>query len=125
MSPEDPVATGFVTHNGKRIYLIDTGGADLLAMEAAAARAELEIRREPLASVRVVTDVTGIPVTMKTVDLLRKLAEGNGPHVKAACIVGLGFEQKMVFNTVKILARRDFQLFDTVREAMDHLAALP
>jgi hypothetical protein len=119
------VATGFVTHNGKRIYLIDTGGADLVAVEAAAAKAAFEIRREPPASVCVVTDVTGVQVTMKTVDLLRKLAQGNGPHVKASCIVGLGFEQKMVFNTVKILARRDFLLFDTVREAMDHLAALP
>lgn len=119
------MATGFVTHGGRRIYLIDTHGADLAGVEAAAARAAADIQREPPASVRVVTDVTGVPVTMKTVDLLRKLAEGNGPHVKAAAIVGLSSEQKFVFTTVSILSRREFLLFDTVREAMDHLASLP
>jgi hypothetical protein len=45
--------------------------------------------------------------------------------VKASCVAGLGPAQKMVFYTVKILARRDFKVCDTVEEAMDYLVALP
>jgi hypothetical protein len=119
------VATGFLMHKGKRLYLIDAAGADLATIEVVAARAAEDIRREPAGSVLVVTHVAGVPVTMQTVDLLRKLAEGNGPYVKASCVAGLGPAQKMVFYTVKILARREFKLMDTVEEAMDYLAALP
>lgn len=119
------MATGFILHRGKRIYVIDAAGADLAGVEAVAARAAADIRREPPRSVLVITKVAGVPVTMKTVDLLRKLAEGNGPHVKASCVVGLGAAQRMVFQTVKILSRRDFELFDTEQQALDHLAALP
>jgi len=55
---------------------------------------------------------------------VRWLADGNKPFVKAACVTGLGPIQKFIFNTVRIVTRRDFQLFDTVEEAKDHLAKL-
>jgi len=122
------VATGFILHRGKRIYLVDAAGGigpSGEGIEAVAARAAADIRREPPRSVLVATKVDGVPVTMKTVELLKKLAEGNGPHVKAACVVGLGTAQRMVFQTVRILSRREFELFDTLEQGLDYLAGLP
>ncbi len=72
-----------------------------------------------------VTHVKDAQVDMQVVDTLRKLAEGNAPYVKAACVTGLSQPQKIVFYTVKILSRRDLKLLDTVEEAKDFLAALP
>ncbi len=119
------MATGFLTHRGKRIYFIDAENIDRERVAALADRAAAEIRAQPPGSVLTITHVKGAHVDMKVVDTLRKLAEGNGPYVKAACVTGLSPAQKIVFTTVKILSRRDLKLFDTVEEAKEYLASLP
>ncbi len=119
------MATGFITHKGKRIYFIDAEGIDRERVGEVADRAAADIRAQPRGSVLTITHVKGAHVDMQVVDTLRKLAEGNGPYVKAACVTGLSQPQKIVFHTVKILSRRDLKLFDTVEEAKEYLAALP
>lgn len=119
------MATGFLTHKGKRIYFIDAEGIDHNRVGELAARAAAEIRAQPPGSVLTITHVKNAKVDMQVVDTLRKLAEGNAPYVKAACVTGLSQPQKIVFHTVKILSRRDLKLLDTVEEAKDFLAGLP
>lgn len=118
------MATGFITHKGKRIYFIDAENIGRDQIGAVADKAASEIRLEPPASVLTITHVKGTQVDMHVVDTLRKLAEGNGPYVKAACVTGLSAPQKIVFYTVKTLSRRDLKLFDTVDLAKDFLAGL-
>jgi hypothetical protein len=119
------VATGFITHKGKRIYLIDAEGIDRDRVGELAARAAADIRAQPPGSVLTITHVKDAHVDMQVVDALRKLAEGNAPYVKAACVTGLSQAQRIVFYTVKILSRRDLRLLDTIDEAKDFLAGLP
>jgi hypothetical protein len=119
------VATGFITHKGKRIYFIDAEGIGRDRISEVAGKAAAEIRARPPGSVLTITHVKDAQVDMHVVDTLRKLAEGNGPYVKAACVTGLSAPQKIVFYTVKTLSRRDLQVFDTVEEAKDFLAGLP
>ncbi len=119
------MATGFITHKGKRIYFIDAEGIDRDRVGALADKAAAEIRAQPAGSVLTITHCKDAHVDMQVVDALRKLAEGNGPYVKAACVTGLSQPQKIVFYTVKILSRRDLKAFDTVDEAKDFLAGLP
>ncbi len=118
------MATGFLEHKGKRIYLIDAEGIDAARVEPLAARAAADIRAEPKGSVLTITHVKDAKVDQKLVQVLRELAEGNAPFVKAACVTGLSPMHKLVFYTVKILARRNFQQFDTVEQAKDYLAGL-
>jgi hypothetical protein len=118
------VATGFLEHKGKRIYLIDAEGIDAGHVEPLCARAAADIRGEPPASVLTITHVKDARVDQKLVQALRELAEGNAPYVKTACVTGLSPMHKLVFYTVKILSRRDFKQFDTVEEAKDYLAGL-
>jgi len=117
--------TGFFDHQGKRMYLIDAEGVGRDDVEAIADRAASEIRAQPLGSVLTITHVKDARVDMKVVDTLRKLAEGDAPYVKAACVTGLSAAQRIVFNTVRILSRRDLKLFDTVEEAKEYLAKVP
>lgn len=119
------MATGFLEHRGKRIYLIDAEGIDAQRVAPLAAQAAADIRAEPKGSVLTITHVKDARVDQQLVQALRELAEGNAPYVKAACVTGLSAMHKLVFYTVKILARRDFKQFDTVEQAKDHLAALP
>lgn len=116
---------GFIEHRGKRIYLIDAAGIDGSQVAPLAAVAAAEIRAQPKGSVLTITNVKDSRVDQQFVRALRELAEGNAPYVKAACVTGVGPLQKVVFYTVKILARRDFKLFATIEEAKDHLASLP
>ncbi len=118
------MATGFITHKGKRIYFIDAEGIDKDGVRAVADKAAAEIRAQPAGSVMTITHVKDAKVDMHVVDTLRKLAEGNGPYVKAAVVTGLSAPQKIVFYTVKTLSRRDLKLFDSVEEAKDYLAGL-
>ncbi len=118
------MATGFLQHRGKRIYLIDAEGIDASRVEPLAAQAAAEIRAEPRGTVLTITHVKDARVDQRLVQALRELAEGNAPFVKAACVTGLSPMHKLVFYTVKILARRDFKQFETVEEAKDYLASL-
>jgi hypothetical protein len=119
------VASGFIEHRGKRIYVIDAVGIDGARVDPLAAQAAAAIRAEPKGSVLTITNVKDSRVDQRFVQALRQLAEGNAPYVKAACVTGVGPVHKIVFYTVKILARRDFKLFDTLEEAKDYLAGLP
>lgn len=119
------MATGFITHKGKRIYFIDAEGIGREQISAVCDKAAAEIRAEPPGSVLTITHVKGAQVDMHVVDTLRKLAEGNAPYVKAACVTGLSAPQKIVFYTVKTLSRRNLELFDTIEQAKDHLVGLP
>ncbi|HET6438491.1 MAG TPA: hypothetical protein VFG59_10550 [Anaeromyxobacter sp.] len=118
------MGTGFILHKGKRIYFIDAEGIDGERIEAVAAKAAADIRAEPPNSVLTITQVKDAKVDMTLVTTLRKLAEGNKPFVKAACVTGLSQAQRVVFNTVQILSRRKMELFETVEEAKDYLAGL-
>ena len=116
--------SGFIEHQGRRIFLIDIEGlqpAEVIALVDEVARA---IRAEPPASVRTLVHVRGAIVTTAMVERLRWLADGNKPHVKAAAIAGLTGAQRVVFNVVKTLTGRDFALFETLEEAKDHLAGV-
>ncbi len=118
------MATGFIQHKGKRIYLIDAEGIDAESVGALAEKAAREIRAEPPGSVLTITHAKDARVDMRVADTLRKLAEGNTPYVRAACVTGLTQPQKIVFYTVKILSRRELHLFDTVEEAKEFLVGL-
>jgi hypothetical protein len=118
------VATGFLEHKGKRIYLIDAEGIDAERVGPLAARAAADIQAEPRGTVLTITHLKDLRIDPQLLQAFRELAEGNAPWVKAACVTGLAPVHRVIFQTVKILSRRDLRLFDTIEEAKEHLAAL-
>ncbi len=112
----------FVTHKGKRIYLIDIEGLtpdQVIKLIPVAAK---EIRAQPLNSVSTLVHVKGVKLEERMNNDLKELASGNKPHVRLSAISGLSPLQKVVLNTVKIFTRREFHLFDEKEKALDFLA---
>jgi hypothetical protein len=114
----------FIEHKGKRMYLIDASNLDADAIIELADEVAKDVRAQPPGSVLTITHVKGATLDRKMMEKLRWLTDGNRPHVKAAAVTGLSPLHKFVFNTVKILARRDFHLFETPEQAKDFLAGL-
>jgi hypothetical protein len=80
-----------------------------------------DIRAEPRGSVRTLTHVKDAVVSTAMIERLRWLADGNKPHVKHSAIAGLTPTQRVILNVVRSLTGRDFALFATKAEALDHL----
>lgn len=114
----------FVEHRGKRIYLIDAEGLGADGVVALAAQVAKDVRAQPLGTVLTITNARNVAADMKLIGALRSLTEGNRPHVKAAAVTGLSPVHRMVFNTLKVLTRRDFHVFDTIDEAKEFLSRL-
>jgi hypothetical protein len=115
----------FITYRGTPLYLIDAEGLTPDEVIALADVVERDVRAQPPSSVLTITHVKGVPLDHRMTERLRRLTEGNKPHVKASAVTGLSATQRFVFNTVKILSRRDFHLFETVDEAKEFLVNLP
>ena len=120
-----PQPTGFITHRGVRIYLIDLEGMQPDEVTRLVDRVAKEIRAEPPGSVRSLTHVKDALVSTAMIERLRWLADGNKPHVKHAAIAGLTPTQRVILNVVKSLTGREFAVLPTKAEALDHLASLP
>lgn len=117
--------TRFIEHQGKELYLIDVEGLtpdEVLGLVDGAAH---DIRARPPGSVLTLTHVKGLQLENRMIERLRWLADGNKPHVKAAAISGLSPMQRIVLNTVKILTKRDFHVFETQDEAKAFLVSVP
>jgi hypothetical protein len=113
----------FVIHKGKQIYLIDIEGLtpdQVLQQIPVAAR---DIRAQPPSSVKTLVHVKGVKLEERMNTELKELAAGNKPYVKLSAISGLSPLQRVVLNTVKIVTRREFHLFDEKQKALDFLAA--
>jgi hypothetical protein len=117
--------TGFVTHKGVRIYLIDIEGMQPDQVSKLVDQVAREIRAQPPGTVRTLTHVKNAVVSTAMVERLRWLADGNKPFVKHAAIAGLTPTQRVILNVVKSFTGRDWALFADRQEALDHLARLP
>jgi hypothetical protein len=117
--------TGFFTHQGKQIYLIDIEGLapeQVIEVIPVVAR---DVRARPPKSVCTLMSVKGVRLSPAMNEKLKELAAGNAPHVKASAIVGLAPLQKVVLTAVAMFTRREFKLFDTLDQAKDYLAGVP
>ncbi len=113
----------FVSHKGRRIYLIDIEGLSPDQVIQLIPVAAKDIRAQPLNSVSTLVHVKGVRLEDRMNHDLKELAQGNKPHVRLSAISGLSPLQKVVLNTVKIFTRRDFHLFEEKEKALDFLAS--
>jgi hypothetical protein len=118
-------STGFITHKGKRLYLIDIEGlppAEVIALVATVAR---DVRACPPKSVCTLLNVKGVKLETEMNQRLRELAVGNEPFVKGSAIVGLASLQRVALSAISIFSKREFKLFDDLEAAKEYLVGLP
>jgi len=113
----------WIDHKDQRIFEMDCTNASLEEMNEVIEACIKEVRCQPEHSVFTLVIAGGTAFSGETISRLKELARDNTPYVKASAIVGVTGLYKVVFNAVALFSRRRFDLFDTVEEARDYLAA--
>jgi hypothetical protein len=114
----------FTTHNGKQVLVQDlTDSKDITENIAVFDRAEQLILTQPSKSVRLLTNVTNAHYSTEGVDRMKRFSKNVTPHMLASATVGIDGLKRMIVKAINKLTGRDVRVFDTVRQALDWLAA--
>ena len=111
----------FVTHQGKQILLIDYSGCTRQALLDILKEGERIVLEQPPGSVLTLADVTGVQVSKDVIEEAKKVAVRERDRVKRAAIVGIESVPKVLFDSVRTFAAREYHTFATREEAMDWL----
>jgi hypothetical protein len=115
--------TTFTTHKGVRICVLDFSNVPSETEALSAIReAKAIIGKEPPASVRTLTDVTGSRVTGTIRNALHDLTKANKPYVVAGAVVGVTAIQSVILRGIVQVTGRRLVAKNTRAEAMDWLA---
>jgi hypothetical protein len=115
----------------ERIRLIQHGGKSVILVDANKCTAEEATKvfvdeRAVVAacapkSALTLTDVTDTMFDNATIDAIKETIRLNGPHVRAAAVVGVLGLKKIILTALTTLTGRSLKLFDTREEALDWL----
>lgn len=111
----------FVTHQGKQILLVDYTGCTRQTLLDILKERERIVMAQPKGSVLTLVDLTGVETSKEVNDEVKKVAVRERDRVKRAAIVGIESVPKVLFESVKTFAARDYHTFATREEAMDWL----
>jgi hypothetical protein len=113
----------FTTHRGKRVLAIDYSHCEVAMLKAVAEEMHRVIVREPLNSVRTLTDVAGTGFDHDSVEFLKARVAANAPYVRRAAVIGISGLQRLIYEAVKLFTKRSIPHFLTRAEALDYLTA--
>ncbi len=111
----------FITHRGKQILLADYTGCTRQTLLDILHERERIVMAQPKGSVLTLVDLTGVETSKDVNDEVKKVAVRERDRVKRAAIVGIESVPKVLFESVKTFAARDYHTFATREEAMDWL----
>ena len=121
--------TRFISHQGKRILLLDYQnlGADPDELEREIAGSKQVVSREAQGSVLILTDVRGCRITPGAVRAMEGLVRHNAPYVKwSAVVVGLTGVYLTAYRAIQALSRRrNLKSFTDTGDAQDWLISQP
>lgn len=112
----------FIEHKGCQILLIDFAGCQPAETLERIRYARSVIGRQPLASTRTLTVVTGSRFNSQVSEAMKEYTAHNKPYVRAAAVVGLSGLQEIVYNVIIKLTGRNIATFSDVGPAKDFLA---
>jgi hypothetical protein len=113
-----------INYKGKNILCLNVSGLKLKdkpEFRKYIESAEEQIRKHPLKSLLMVTNVTDTGFDTEVAAIMGEYATHNTPYVKASALVGVSGVQKVVLAAIKALIGRDFFLADTMDEAKEWL----
>ena len=78
--------------------------------------------QQPEHSLLSVTYVKGTHFNSEVGEAMKRLAADTEPHSKKAVVAGVEGLQKVIFSAVQKFSGRQFELYDTLEEALDALS---
>ncbi len=114
-----------IQHNGTRIVFQDFRGLTS-PQDATAAfdESRATLRTCAPGTALVLTDFSGSRFNSEMVELARKLAADNKPHIRASALVGLSGLQIVLFTGINRKADRDMRWFDDLEAAKEWLVEI-
>jgi alpha-acetolactate decarboxylase len=112
-----------INHKGKRIFYVDFKGIEIDEVWEVLEAAKQVIARQPMKSVRHLTDVTGTVFSKRTIRELKAYANHNEPFIHRSAAIGVSGIMVVMFNAVvKFSKRKNLVLKRSREEALDWLA---
>jgi hypothetical protein len=113
----------FVTHQGKKILLIDLTNCPAEEVLMVADEVRQIVTAEPPKSVLTLSDLTDAQFNRAAVTRMKEVAVFDRPYVKRAAVVGAESLPKVFYEALQTFSQREFRRFQTREEAMDWLVA--
>lgn len=111
----------FITHQGKRILLVDLSNCSTVEVEKIV-RASKLVTTRPRGSVLMLSDFTGVAFDQNAVRAMKKNAVFDKPFIKKSARVGAENFPEMFSEKMRSLSRREFPGFNAREEALTWLA---
>ncbi|MHC1783145.1 MAG: hypothetical protein AB9891_10400 [Anaerolineaceae bacterium] len=110
-------------HNDKDIVHINLADCPTNEVPATLQAAHTIIKKFPLKSVLVYTDVTNAAYTKEIANAMKDFTRDNTPYVKASAVRGAEGIRMVLLQTVALMTRREMKTFDDEKTAKDWLTA--
>lgn len=116
------IGVKFLKHKNAEMLEIDLNGANPTEILEAIKQAKEIIRKQPLSSMLILTNVTNANFNTDVIEGMKEFTSGNKPYVKASAIVGLSGLHKVIYTMVTKFSGRSIPTFDNIEEAKNWLA---
>jgi hypothetical protein len=113
----------FITHQGKKILLIDFSNSAPKEVIEVIEQAKSVIKTQPLGSLLTLTDTTGTRFNEEVSVKMKEYAAHNKPYVRAGAAVGITGLRKIIFNATLLFSRRNITTFDDLEAAKNWLSS--
>jgi hypothetical protein len=113
----------FITHQGKRILLVDVSQCATEEMIQIARVLPTHLAAEPRGSVLLLADFSGSKFDKTAFESLKQAAVFDRPHLKRSAWVGTEAMPKVFYENLKSFSQRDLPTFKTREEALEWLVS--
>ena len=114
--------TGFITHHGKQILLVDLSNCSAAEVEKTCRAVPELVTTRPRNSVLILSDFTGASFDEEAIRVMKEAAVFNKPHIKKSAWVGTENSPRGFSENLSSFSRREFPAFRNREEALAWLA---
>ncbi len=111
----------FISHQGKKILLVDVSSCSADELERVAALVPEYVTSEPKGSVLLLADFTGAQFDHEAAMRLKESTVFDRPHLKRSAWVGVDSMPRVFYENIKSFSQRDLPTFETREEALEWL----
>jgi hypothetical protein len=113
----------FIYHQRKKILVIDLSKCSTSEFEKLVRQVPDHVTVQPLGSVLVLTDFTGVVFDRGAVLAVKETAVFDKPYIKKSALIGAETFPKDFYEELKSFSRRDLRIFRSREEALAWLVA--
>lgn len=116
-----------IWNNGVKMLYVDISNLDIRSKDEIAGilkKASAMVAAEPMKSVLIITDVSNVKYDKVIFEAFKQYASDNTPYVKGSSLVGLNGMQRIMFNAIMSLIKRDIHVASSLDDAKQHLSSL-